>query len=76
MLCRSMTSDGASGKVIVVSCGCYVFESLRNLGLESVEMRRPSGPCGSTNSAKAGWAVISNVLVGMASRSGLMGCVL
>ncbi len=70
MLCRSMTSDSASGKVVVVSCGWYLLESLRNLGLETVEMRRPSGPCSSTKSAKVGWAVISNVLVGTASRRG------
>ncbi len=75
MLCRSMTSDSASGKVIVVSCGLYMFESLRSLGLEIVEMRRPSGPCSSTVSDKVGCAVISNVPVGMASRSGLIGCV-
>ncbi len=70
-----MTSDIASGKVVVVSCGWYMFESLRSLGLEIVEMRRPSGPCSSTNSVKVGWAVISNVPVGIASRSGLIGCV-
>ena len=75
MLCRSMTSDRASGKVVVVSCGWYMFESLRNLGLVIVEMSRPSGPCSSTISVEVGWAVISNVPVGMASRSGLMGCV-
>ena len=70
-----MTSDSASGKEIVVSCGWYMFESLLSLGLEIVEMRRPSGPCSSTKSAKVGWAVISNVPVGTASRSGLIGCV-
>ena len=75
MLCLSMPSDSASGKVIAVSCGWYMFESLRSLGLEIVEMSRPSGPCSSTNSVKVGWAVISNVPVGMALRSGLMGCV-
>ena len=75
MLCRSMTSDSAFGKVVVVSCGLYMFESLRSLGFEIVEMRRPSGPCSSTVSAKVGCAVISNVPVGMASRSGLIGWV-
>ena len=75
VLCLSMTSDRASGKVIVVSCGWCMFESLRSLVLEIVEMSRLSGPCSSTNSVRVGWAVISNVPVGMASRSGLMGCV-
>ncbi len=75
MLCRSMTSASASGKEIVVSCGWYMLEILRSLGLEIAEMRRPSGPCSSTNSVKVGWAVISNVPVGTASRSGLIGCV-
>ena len=75
MLCLSMTSDSASGKEIAVSCGWYMFESLRSLGLVIVEMSRPSGPCSSTNSVEVGWAVISNVPVGIASRSGLMGCV-
>ena len=75
MLCLSMTSDSAFGKVVAVSCGWYMFESLSSLGLVIVEMSRPSGPCSSTNSVEVGWAVISKVLVGMASRSGLMGCV-
>ena len=75
MLCLRMTSDRASGKVIVVSCGWYMLESLRNLGLEIVEMSLPSGPCSSTNSVRVGWAVILNILVGMASMSGLMVCV-
>ena len=75
MLCRSMTSDSASGKETVVSCGWYMLESLRGLGLEIVEMRRLSGPCSSTKSAKVGWAVISDAPVGTASRSGLAGCV-
>ena len=43
MLFRSMASDSASGKVELVSCGWYMFESLRSLGLVIVEMRRPSG---------------------------------
>ena len=74
-MCRSMTSDGASGKKIVLSCGWYMLKRLRSLGLEIVEMRGPSGPCSSTKSDKMGWAVISNVPVGTASRLGLMGCV-
>ncbi len=75
MLYRSMPSDIAYGKVVVVSCGKYMFESLRSLGLEIVEMRRPYGPCSSTVSVDVGWAVSSNVPVGTTSRSGLMGCV-
>ena len=51
------------------------MESLRSLGFEIVEMRRPSGPCNSIVSANEGWAVSSNAPVGIASRSGLMGCV-
>ena len=68
-----MTSESVSGKVFVVSCGWYMLESLRSLGLEIVEMRRTSGPCSSTVSVDVGWAVSSNVPVGIASRSGLMG---
>ena len=75
MLCRRMTSDSASGKVIALSCGWYMFESLRSIGLEIVDMRRPYGPCSSTDSDKAGWAVISNNPAGTASRSGLIGWV-
>ena len=58
VLFRSMTSDSASGKVELVACEWYIFESLRNLGFEIVEMRRPSGPCSSNESDKMGWAVI------------------
>ena len=76
MLCRSMTSDSASGKGVVVSCGWYIFESLRNLVLEMVEMRRTHGSYSSTMSDNVGWAVISNVPVGRESRSGLIGCVI
>ena len=70
-----MTFDIACGKVELVSCGWYMFESLRYLGLGIVEMRRPSGTCSSTMSDKVGWAVISNVSVVTASRSGLIGWV-
>ena len=70
-----MTSDSASGKVELVSCGWYMFKSLRSLVSGIVEMRRPSGACSSTESDKVGWAVISNVHVGTASRSGLIGWV-
>ena len=73
VLCRIMTSDSASGKVELVSCGCYMFKSLRSLGLGIVEMRRPSWPFSSTKSDEVGWAVISNVPVGTASKSGLIG---
>ena len=72
MLCRRMTSDSASGKVDLVSCGLYMFESLRSLVLEIVEMRRPAGACSSTESDKVGWAVISNVPVDTVFRSGLI----
>ena len=75
MLRRSMTSDSASGKVELASCGWYMFESLRNLGLGIVVMRRPSGSCSSTKSDDVGLAVISNAHVGMASKSGLIGWV-
>ena len=54
MLCRSMTSDSASGKVELLSCGWYMFERLRNLGLGIVEMRRPSGAYSSTKSDEVG----------------------
>ena len=74
-LCRRMASASASAKVLVVSCGWYMLESLRSLGLEIVEMRRPSGQCRSTVSAEVGWAVSSNAPVGTSSRSGLIGCV-
>jgi hypothetical protein len=75
VLRRSMTSESTFGKVELVSCGWYMFESLRSLGLGIVEMRRPSGPCSSTKPDEVGWAVISNVLVGTTSKSGLIGCV-
>ena len=70
-----MNSDSASGKVELVPFGWYMFESLRNLSLGIVEMRRPSGACSSTKSNRVGWAVISNVPVGMTSKSGLIGWV-
>ena len=75
MLCRSMTSASVYGKEVAVSWEWYVFESLRNLGLEIVETRRPYGSCSSTVSDEVGWAVISNVPMGKASRSGLIGWV-
>ena len=75
MVCRSMTSDSASGKVELVSCGWYMYENLRNLSLGIVEMRRPSGAYSSTKSDKLGWAVSSNVPVSTASKSGLIGWV-
>ena len=70
-----MTSDNASRKVDLVSCGWYVFEGLRSLALGIVEMRRPSGAWSSTESDEVGWAVISNVPMGTASSSGLIGWV-
>ncbi len=75
MLCRSMTSDSASAKLELASCGWHMFESLRSLGLGIVEMKCPFGACSSTVSDDVGWAVSSNVPVGKESRSGLMGWV-
>ena len=74
-LCRRMTSDSASGKVDLVYCGWYMFESLHSLAIVIVEMRRPSGAWSSTEPKEVGWKVISNVPVGTVSRSGLIGCV-
>jgi hypothetical protein len=70
-----MTSDSASGKLELASCGWYMFESLRSLGLGIIEMRCPFGACSSTRSDDVGRAVSSNFPVGKASRSGLMGWV-
>jgi len=70
-----MTSDNAFGKVDFVSCGWYMFESLRSLVLETVEMRRPYGAWSSTESDEVGWVVISNAPVGTASKSGFIGWV-
>ena len=70
-----MTFANASGKVDLVSCGWYMFESLRSLALGIVEMRRPSGAWSSTESKEVGWVVISNAPVGTASKSGLIGWV-
>ena len=53
-LCRSMTSDNASGKVDFVSCGWYMIESVRSLVLGMVEMRRPSEAWSSTESDEVG----------------------
>ena len=74
-LCRSMTSTNASDKVVVDSCGWYMFVSFCNLALRIREMRRPSGACSSTESKEVGLEVISNAPVGIASRSGLIGWV-
>ena len=52
-----------------------MFESLRSLVLGTVEMRPPSGAWSSTESDEVGWAVISNVSVGTASKSGFIGWV-
>ena len=76
MLCRSRTYESASGKVELVSCEWYIFEGLRSLGLGTVEMRRPFGPCSSTKSDEVRWVVISNVPVGTASKSGLIGWII
>ena len=68
-----MTSDSASGKVVFEACGWYMLESLRSLDLGMVEMSRPSGAWISTVSVNCGWAVISKLPVGAASKSGLIG---
>ncbi len=75
MLWRSMTSDSVSRKVELVSCGWYMFESFRSLSLGIVEMRCPSGTCSSTKSDEVRRAVSSNVPVGLASKSELIGWV-
>ena len=72
-LCRRMTSDNASGKVDLFSCGWYMFESLRSLALVKMKMRRPYGAWSSSESKEMGWEVISNAPVGTVSRSGLIG---
>ena len=56
----------------VVSCGRYMVESLRSLGLVILEMSRP---CGCTVFDRVGWDVISNAPVGKAPMSKLIGCV-
>ena len=65
----------ASGKVVVVSWEWYMFMSFCNMVLEMGETRRPFGAWSSTVSREMGWEVISNALVGTASRSGLIGWV-
>ena len=72
-LCRRITSDNASRKVDLVSCGWCMFESLRSLALVIMEMIRPSGAWSSTESKEVRWEVISNAPVGTVSRSGLIG---
>ncbi len=72
-LWRSIASDSASVKDVLVSCGWYMVESSCSLGLEIVWMRLPSGACIHIRSDEVGWAVSSNVPVGLASRSGLIG---
>jgi hypothetical protein len=70
-----MTYDSAFGKLELASCGWYMFQSLRSLGLGIVEMRYPFRACNSTKSVDVGWAESSNVPVGKASKSGLIGWV-
>ena len=70
-----MTSDIASGKLELATCGWYMFESLRSIGLGILEMRCPSGACNSTMPADVGWAVSSKVPLGKASKFGLIGWV-
>ena len=71
-LCRMMTSANASGKVVLDSCGWYIFVSLCNLAFRMGEMSRQSWAWSSTESRVGGWDVISNAPVGMAYRSGLI----
>ena len=74
-LCRSMTSAMASGGVVVDYCGWYIFVSLFNLAFRMGGMRCPYRAWSSTKSKEVGWKVISNVPVGTASSSGLIGWV-
>ena len=64
-----MTSDNDYVKVDWVSCGRYMFVSLRSMALRIGETRHPSGTWSSTESKEVGWAVISNASVGTASMS-------
>ena len=68
-----MTSANAFGKVVMNSCGWYMFVSFCNMALRIGEMRRPSGAWSSTESKEVGWKMISNAPVGTESRSGLIG---
>ena len=70
-----MTSTNAYGKVVLDSCGWYMFVSLCSLALKLGETRRPSGAWSSTESMEVGWEEISNAPVGTESRSGLIGWV-
>ena len=70
-----MTYDSTFGKLELASCGWYMFESWRSLGLGIVEMRCSSGVCNSTKSVDVGWAVSSNVPEGKAPKYGLIGWV-
>ena len=49
-VCRSMKSANASKKVVLDSCGWYMFVSLCSLALKIGETRRPSGTWSSTES--------------------------
>ena len=49
-----MTSANAFGKVVVDSCGWYIFVSLCNLAFMIGEIRRPSGAWSSTESREMG----------------------
>ena len=53
-VCRSMASASASGRVVVETCGRYIFVSLCNLALRIGKMRRPSGAWSSTESKEVG----------------------
>jgi hypothetical protein len=49
-----MTPANDSGKVVVISCEWYMFESLLSLALVIGEMRRPAGAWSSTKSKDVG----------------------
>ena len=68
-----MTPASTSGKVVVVSCGWYMFKSFCSLAFGIGEMRRLSKAWRSTVSKDVEWEVISNAPVATASGSGLVG---
>ncbi len=70
-----MALANASGNVYVESFGRYIFASFCSIAFDIGEMRCPSGACMRTEFKVVGCEVISNALVGVASRSGLMGWV-
>jgi len=63
----------ASGSVFICCCGWYIIVSLCNLAFKIGEMRHPSGAWSNTESNDVGCEVIIHELVGVASRSELIG---